>query len=312
MDMSELSVMESPKSAGFVDRGYNKNKKRLEMEAEEKEIARLEAEARGETVEEESDGEGSETAEVSNASNTKQKDTEAEAEASEDDSKLSREEKSFKKRYGDLRRHMSEKDKEWQERFEKLEKGGTIVAPKSDEDIEAWASEYPDIAGIVETIATKKAKELFSKAEDRLQHLDEMQYETMRKSAEATILESHSDFIKLRESNSFHDWAEEQPMWVQNAVFENADDARSVIRVIDLYKVDKGLTKQDKKAGKKAAAGMVSRTSKTKLDAEEAGGQIRESDVAKMSNKEFGDREDEINKAMSSGKFVYDITGSAR
>jgi len=165
MDMSELSVMESPKSAGFVDRGYNKNKKRLEMEAEEKEIARLEAEARGETVEEESDGEGSETAEVSNASNTKQKDTEAEAEASEDDSKLSREEKSFKKRYGDLRRHMSEKDKEWQERFEKLEKGGTIVAPKSDEDIEAWASEYPDIAGIVETIATKKAKELFSKAE---------------------------------------------------------------------------------------------------------------------------------------------------
>ena len=31
--------------------------------------------------------------------------------------------------------------------------------PKSDEDIEAWAKEYPDVAKIVETIAMKKAKE---------------------------------------------------------------------------------------------------------------------------------------------------------
>ena len=28
--------------------------------------------------------------------------------------------------------------------------------PKSDEDIEAWAKEYPDVAKIVETIAIKK------------------------------------------------------------------------------------------------------------------------------------------------------------
>jgi len=58
--MPELNTIESPKIAGFVDRGYNNNKKRAAMEAEEKEIARLEAEARGEEYEEESDGEGSE------------------------------------------------------------------------------------------------------------------------------------------------------------------------------------------------------------------------------------------------------------
>ena len=34
----------------------------------------------------------------------------------EDDSKLSREEKSFKKRYGDLRRHMQQKEKDWEEK----------------------------------------------------------------------------------------------------------------------------------------------------------------------------------------------------
>ena len=188
--MPELSTMETPKTAGFVDRGYNNNKKRAAMEAEEKEIERLEAEARGETVEEESDSEGSEATEVSDASSPKQEEAKEEAEASESDEGLSREEKSFKKRYGDLRRHMSEKEKDWQEKFEDLEarmKGENIIPPKSDEDIDAWASEHPDIAGIVETIAAKKAQQLFSKAEARLQQLDQMNDETMRKSAEATI-----------------------------------------------------------------------------------------------------------------------------
>ena len=313
--MPELNTIESPKTAGFVDRGYNQTKKRAAMEAEEKEIARLEAEARGEEYEEEPNGEGSETTEVSDASNPKQKEATAEGEASEDDSDLNREEKSFKKRYGDLRRHMSEKEKEWQDQFSKLEarmKGEAVVLPKSDEDIEAWSKEYPDVAGIVETIAAKKAKEMFSKAETRLQHLDEMQSETLRKTAESIIVESHSDFVKIRESDDFHDWADEQPKWVQDAVYENADDARSVVRVLDLYKIDKGMTKEAKKANTKAAASMVSKTSKTKVDANDVDGQIRESDVAKMSSKDFETNMDDINKAMRNGKFVYDISGSAR
>ena len=313
--MPELNTIESPKTAGFVDRGYNQTKKRAAMEAEEKEIARLEAEARGEEYEEESDGEGSETTEVSDASNPKQKEAKAEVEASEDDSNLSREEKSFKKRYGDLRRHMSEKEKEWQDQFNNLEarmKGEAIVPPKSDEDIEAWTRQYPDVAGIVETIAAKKAEEMFSKADSRLKKLDEIQDTATRKTAEATIVESHPDFLKLKESDEFHDWAEEQPKWVQDAVYENPDDPHSVVRVIDLYKVDKGLTKQAKKANTKAAASMVSRTSKTKVDANDADGQIRESDIAKMSAKDFETNMDEINKAMRTGKFIYDISGNAR
>jgi len=313
--MPELNTIESPKTVGFVDRGYNQTKKRAAMEAEEKEIARLEAEARGEEYEEEPNGEGSETTEVSDASNSKQKEATAEGETSEDDSDLNREEKSFKKRYGDLRRHMAEKEKDWQERISAIESyqnGDSIVAPKSDQDIEEWAAQNPDVAGIVETIAAKKAKEMFSKAETRLQHLDEMQSETLRKTAESIIVESHSDFVKIRESDDFHDWADEQPKWVQDAVYENADDARSVVRVLDLYKIDKGMTKEAKKANTKAAASMVSKTSKTKVDANDVDGQIRESDVAKMSSKDFETNMDDINKAMRNGKFVYDISGSAR
>jgi vacuolar-type H+-ATPase catalytic subunit A/Vma1 len=153
---------------------------------------------------------------------------------------------------------------------------------------------------------------MYKKAESRLAELDEIQYEATRKSAEATIRETHPDFDTLRKADEFHDWAEAQPKWVQDAIYENADDPASVVRVIDLYKVDKGLTKTAKKASKKAAASLVSKNSKANVDVDESSAQIRESEVSKMSAKEFEKRQDEINQAMRSGKFIYDITGNAR
>jgi len=313
--MPELTQVESVKTKGFVDRGYNYDRKRKRLEEEEKEIAKLEAEARGETFEEESYGEGSEATEVQATGNSQQEETNSEVEAQEDDSNLSAEEKSFKKRYGDLRRHMQQKEKEWEEKFKAFENRmhkESIIPPKSDEDIEEWARQYPDVAGIVETIAAKKAQEMFKKAEDRLAQLDELQYETERKSAEATIREAHSDFDKLRDSDGFHQWAENQPRWVRDALYENMDDPDSVIRVIDLYKIDKGETPQARRAKTKDAAKSIGKGSRTKVDPTEGGSMIKESDVAKMSAKEFEAREQEITKAMRTGKFVYDLSAGAR
>ena len=314
--MPELEAVETPKNAGFVQRGTNYARKQDRMKKEEEEIARLEAEARGEEVEEnEPDGKGSETTEVQTKDSAKQEEADTKAEAQEDDSDLNPEEKSFKKRYGDLRRHMSEKEKEWNEKLKALEtrmKGESIVPPKSDEDIEEWSKQYPDVAGIVETIAAKKAQEMFNKAEDRLSRLDELQYETERKTAEAKIREAHPTFDTLRQSDEFHQWAEQQPKWVKDALYENMDDPNSVIRVIDLYKIDNGETVQAKRAKTKDAAKSIGKGSRTKVDPTEGGATLKESDVQKMSAKEFEEREEEISKAMRSGKFVYDLTGSAR
>lgn len=314
--MPELTEMEKPKTAGFVDRGYNHSRKQKRMEEEEAEIARLEAEARGEEItESESSGEDTEDTEVQAADDSKQEETKEETEAQEDDSRLSAEEKSFKKRYGDLRRHMSDKEKEWNEKLEALEarsKREGIVPPKSDEDIEKWASEYPDVAGIVETIAAKKAQEMFNKAESRLQELDEAHSEAQRVKAENIIRKSHDDFDELRQSDQFHDWADKQPKWVKDALYENMDDPASVVRVIDLYKIDNGMTVAAKKESKKAAASTVAKGTRTSIDAEGVQGTIKESDVAKMSDKEFEEKQDQINEAMRKGKFVYDVSGSAR
>ena len=316
--MPELTTMEKPKVAGFVDRGYNHAKKQKQMEAEEAEIARLEAEARGEEVEEqqESSSNGTENSEVQATSNTQQEETSEETKAQEDnDSELNAEEKSFKKRYGDIRKHLASKEKEWQEKFDALEnksKREGIVPPKSDEDIEKWASEYPDVAGIVETIAAKKAQEMFNKAESRLQELDEAHSEAQRVKSENVIRKSHEDFDELRQSDQFHNWADEQPKWVKDALYENMDDPASVIRVIDLFKIDNGMTIAAKKQSRKAAASTVAKGTRTSVDAKGVQGQIKESDVARMSSKEFEEMQDKINEAMRNGKFVYDMSGSAR
>lgn len=300
--MPELAEVGTQKTAGFVDRGYNHAKRKQRMEEEAKEIAELEAQARGETPVDAEE-------EVEEVTQEAETNTEAKEET------LSAEEKSFKKRYGDLRRHMQQKEKEWDEKFETLQKASTkagIVPPKSDEDIEEWTNKYPDVAGIVETIAAKKAQEMFSKADTRLKELDEAQAEANRVKSENEIRKSHSDFDQLRESDEFHDWADAQPKWVKDALYENADDPASVVRVIDLYKSDKGLTNEAKKANRKAAASPVSKRSKTEVDVADANGSIRESEVARMSDKEFEERADEINKAMRNGKFVYDVSGNAR
>ena len=301
--MPELAEIETPKTAGFVERGSNYARRQQRMQDEEEEIKRLEAEQRGEIESDEEQQPKKESVE------TKETDTEVKEET------LSAEERSFKKRYGDLRRHMQQKEKEWETKLEALQKSSErmgIIPPKSDEDIEEWSREYPDVAGIVETIAAKKAQEMFERANTRIKELDEAQAEAERVKAENEIRKSHSDFDDLRGSDEFHDWADEQPKWVRDALYENSDDPASVIRVIDLYKSDKGLTNEAKKAKTKAAAKTVTKRSRTEVDVADANGMIRESEVAKMSDKEFEERSNEINAAMRSGKFVYDVTGSAR
>ena len=122
--MPELGAVQKTKTAGFVDRGYNHSKKQQRIEQEEKEIARLEAEARGDkNIKNQSSGERTEDSKVQATDDSQQEETKEETKAQEDDSSLDAEEKSFKKRYGDLRRHMQEKEKEWNEKLESIRKG---------------------------------------------------------------------------------------------------------------------------------------------------------------------------------------------
>ena len=307
--MAQDMVKTATPAEAMIARGSNYAAKQARIDKDEKELEELMASQNPVEAPEEDE----EVSEVPEAQKEVTEPVEASEEESdeESDEDLSREEKSFKKRYGDLRRHMSDKEKEWKERIEALESkldGSTsFTPPKSADDIKEWAAKNPDAASIVEAIAEQKASEKFAKADERLREIDEARYEVERSQAEADIRKKHSDFDDLRGSDVFHDWVGEQPKWVQDALYENAEDAASVVRVIDLYKADKGLTPTAKKAKAKDAAKDVGKGARTKVDDDGSAGSIRESDVAKMSDKEFDENYDRILDAQRNGKFVYDM-----
>ena len=227
---------------------------------------------------------------------------------------LDREEETFKKRYGDIRKHLADKEREWETKLEQMKSQldlasrNELVLPKSDSDIEAWAKKYPDVAGIVEAIADRKAAERSGDLDNRLKEIEKLRTQATKEKAEVELMKLHPDFSDIREDNAFHDWAEEQPKWVQDALYENTDDARSVARVIDLYKQDKGIAKLKVKSDDKAAASSISTRRSATPEPDQASNYLTESAVNKMSSKEYDKRQEEILEAMRTGKFIYDMS----
>ncbi len=291
--MSEVIMTKeaTPKKVAFVSKPYSQEER---IKRDEEELEKLKAEQKGET----------------------EKVEETEEEKLEKEKPANAEEKTFKKRYGDLRRHTQQKEKDFQKQIDELKNQldtatrKEMKLPKSDEDLETWAKEYPDVAAIVETIAIKKAKEQSQVLEKRIKEIDEMSIEASKEKAEVELLKMHPDFSEIREDDSFHEWADEQPKWVQDALYENNDDARSAARAIDLYKADKNITTK-KPRSKDAAKAVNAKSERPALD-NDTSGAIKESDVQKMSAQEYEKRSDEIMEAIRGGKFIYDLSGNAR
>ena len=227
------------------------------------------------------------------------------------------EERTFKKRYSDLRRHQQKQTDELKTEINNLKAQleqstkKQIKLPKSDEDIETWAKEYPDVAGIVETIAIKKAAEQQASLEEKVKALDDMQQSVHKQRAETELLQFHPDFEEIRNDDDFHTWAEEQPQWVQNALYENDNDARSAARAIDLYKADRNITAK-KSSSKDAAKSVSTKGKRSKPASDDSGNSYKESDVQRMSAREYEKHSDDIMEAIRNGKFIYDVSGSAR
>jgi len=274
----------------------------LDEESEDKE---------GEVVEEVSDSTQLSDAPVPPESDTEQEE-EPEAEAQEET--LSAEEKNFKKRYGDLRRHTQDKEKEFQDKLDKLEAQlqaatkNELVLPKSEDEVEAWAKKYPDVAGIVEAIADKKASERSSELDGRLKEIEELRTQARREKSESELMRLHPDFADIRADEAFHKWAEQQPKVYQDALYENAEDVKSVARVIDMYKADNNIkTKKVTSTADKDAASSV-KSKRTAVDTNDSSSYLSESQIAKMSIKEYEKRQDEIMDAQRKGKFIYDMS----
>jgi len=237
-------------------------------------------------------------------------------EEAEPEENLEPEEKTFKKRYGDLRRHSQQLQEQHSDEIRKLQEQvesltrKQVKLPKSDEELEEWTEKYPDVAKIVETIATKKAVEARKDVEEKLKYVDELKTKVQLEKAESELEKLHPDFAEIRADQEFHDWVAEQPKWIQSALYENDNDPRAAAKAIDLYKLE--TKKANKSKSSKDAAKAVSKTSRSSEPANQDRNVWSESRVKGLSSQDWDKFEEAISESVRNGTFVYDLTAGAR
>jgi len=299
---SEETKTEKPKL-------FKKPKAKPYSKHQDDDDAETEAFARGEL--EKFNREKAETATV-------QKDTEASEEIASSDGKATpsterpenAEERVFKKRYDDLKRHYDStlgkhKDEVRTLRTQLEQSSKQFVPPKSKDELEAWRKEYPDVYDMVETIAMTKADTRAKEMEDKYQNLQVQQEQISKEKAEVELLKLHPDYNDIRQKDEFHDWAANQDPNIQGWLYENTSNAQLAARAIDLYKMDKGISKLSKKqetAVKKEAAKAITKTAKateTELPKKKI---WSNAEISKMTVNEYEKYEEEIDKAVREGR----------
>jgi len=308
----------------LIDKGsVNKKKRAEQLQKDEEDIKKMEDELLAkyrednpeETQEEEPTPTEDEvpedepaTEEPAESEETSEGETE---DQDEEEDNLSAEEKTFKQRYGDLRRHMEQKRKAWEsEKKSLLNRSTAELSKASEDDVKTWVNDHPELAAVINGMADKIADTKLKEVQESFKELDEQRWELSREKAEAKISAKHSDFKTLRNDDKFHAWAKKQPKVIQDALYDNSDDPDSVIRVIDMYKIDTKSkkivdNKSDKEAMKATTKGGQGKASpSTKASTEWS-----ESRVSKLSDKEYAKFAAEIDEAVQSGKFKFDLAG---
>lgn len=229
-------------------------------------------------------------------------------EVHEQETATSREEQTFKKRYGDLRRHAQRKEDEYKTKIAELERKVNTKEeefPTDPEKVKEWITKFPEVAAIVMAIADERANNKSNEIKSRIEQIESQAKQLTKKEATLRIKEAHKDFDQIKDSDAFHDWLETQPERIQDLIYDG--DADQVIWGINLYKT---LTQK----GDPAAAARAISTKSNKAQPSEDSGERRfsESQVQAMSIREYEDHEEAINKAIRAGRFDYDISGAAR
>lgn len=247
-------------------------------------------------------------------------DEKEELEIDDDLKVLTPEEETFKKRYGDLRSHSQKqfdvKDARITELESQLESASKkdIVFPKSESEIEEWATKYPDVAKIVETLAMRQANTVREDIDKRLDAISKKEATSAKRIARAELAKAHTDFFdEIRVSDEFHEWLDTKSKMIRDAVYENDTDYKAAIDVVTMYKSEKGLSKKTntRKASRNNAEEVRPNSSNGTPSGNSVNGVVfKESDISRMSSKEYDANEKEIDLAAAEGRIVYDLSSN--
>ena len=217
----------------------------------------------------------------------------------------------FKKRYDDLKKHYDTKLDEWKQEKETLEAQSKAVKtdtdykpPKTPEELEQFKEDYPDIYGVVETIAHKQAGDKLRTVEEKLAKMSDREEELIRDKAQTELLSVHPDFLEIKEDENFQGWLQEQPTSISDGILKNGTDSKWAVRVLDLYKADAGISKKTSTARPTlSAAEAVTKTRKVVVPEKAGDKKIwKQSEISKLKPNEFESLEKELDLAAKEGR----------
>ena len=213
----------------------------------------------------------------------------------------------YKKRYDDLKRHYDKKLTEFEEEKRQLAAAtqqANVPMPKTVEELEEFKTQYPDVYGVVETVAAMQANERTSELQKELEVIKEREKETVVQAAYRELTNNHPDFDEIKTDEKFLNWLQEQPESISDGIYNNNTDARWASRVLDLYKADAGISKRKTSKAKADAATSV-RAPKAREITSEQGGDKRiwkASEIRSLKPWEFEKFESELDSARQEGR----------
>ena len=178
---------------------------------------------------------------------------------------------------------------------------------KSSEELDNFKDEYPDVYGVVETVAKKQADSRVSKLESEIQGLKQKEQDLVRDGAQTELLSVHPDFLDIKDTDEFNAWLSDQPTSISDGITKNGTDAKWAVRVLDLYKSDTGNASTTSKPDLKSAAQAVTKTKPVQYSAKAGNKKTwKQSEIRKLKPGEFEILEKEIDLAAKEGRVSAD------
>ena len=238
----------------------------------------------------------------------------------QDQEPISQEEKTFKKRYGDLRTHLNRVQDEARRTVDALQAKVDALSrkklelPKTEAEITAFANEYPDVFKMLVSVARKESHQTKAELEREFETVREAKAELSQERAVIVLTKLHPDWAELRENPEFHEWADQQLPQIKSWLYDNPDNPELCAKAIDLYKMEKGFNKRKNKKDedRNDGARAVARSRSPEVQENSPQKMIwKESEIAKMSRTQpnwFEENEAEIDKASREGRIEFDLS----
>lgn len=219
----------------------------------------------------------------------------------------------YKKRYDDLKRHYDERISEFKQKEQELlaqaqSSQPAYQPPKSEEELEQFRDQYPDLYETVESVAHLRSQKEVQALQQKMKVIEEREAMISRREAETKLRDRHPDFEDIRGDEEFHDWAKEQPEQIQGWIYENPDNVNLASRAIDIYKMERGInvnapkTQSGRKTSRNDAASLVS-TKTTTVDTKQPKVWTTR-EIAALSMDDYDRLEKEIDQAAAEGRVI--------